>query len=194
MQATTAANVAALTVTNTATLATVAGAVDAGSATSLEIPNSDDPDVDAAGEIAWDTDGWLRAWDGSAQVAIARKIVPIYSCTILPNDLADATRDKLIIWKNVSGMNFVITGWEGISDTDDTTLTITVMDADGQNPATVDAVEIATNGTGIYTGTDTTITAGTIATGKIVYLNFDDTDAPGQVHMTIYGYYNADVN
>lgn len=194
VSAPTAVYAAALTVTNTATLATVAGAVDAGGATSLEIPNSDDPDVDAAGELSWDTDGWLRAYDGSNQVAVGRKLYQIDATVYKPNDLDDAQRDGVWIWSNQSGMSFVVTGWAAQSSSDDTDLNIEEIDADGQNNTTVDAVSITTNGTGIYYASDTTITAATIETGHILVLDFDDTDTPSQVHITIYGYFDANVN
>jgi hypothetical protein len=177
-------------------LTTIAGsgAVDWGGFTSFEIPNSDDPDVDAAGEASWDTDGWLRAYDGANQVAVARKIVQIDATIYKPNDLDDAQRDALWIWSNQSGMSFIVTGWNAWSSSDDTTLNIEEIDGDGQNNATVDAVEIATNGTSIYYASDTTITAATIETGHILVLDFDDTDTPSLVKITIYGYYDANVN
>lgn len=160
----------------------------------VTIPNSDDPDVSAAGHLAWDTDGWLRAYDGAAQVAVGRKQEEIHATVIAPNDLADAVRDACPIWSNESGMSFVVTGWKAWSGTDDTTLNIEETDGDGQNNATVDAVEIATNGTGVFYGSDTTITAATIENGHMLWLDFDDTDAPTYVKITIYGYYAADVN
>ena len=179
---------------NTVTLSTVSGAIDAGGATSLEIPNSDDPDVDAAGEISWDTDGWMRAYDGSAQVAIARKLEEIHVTVVAPQDLEDAERDAFWIWSNESGMSFIVTGWKAWSKDDDTTLNIEEIDADGANNATVDAVEIATNGTGCFYASDSTITGATIENGHILVLDFDDSDDPDLVKITIYGYYNADVN
>jgi len=179
---------------NTVTLSTVSGAIDAGGATSLEIPNSDDPDVDAAGEISWDTDGWMRAYDGSAQVAIARKLEEIHVTVVAPNDLDDAVRDKFVVWSNESGMSFIVTGWKAWSGTDNTELNIEEYDADGKNNATVDAVNIQTDGTGIYTASDTSITGATIENGHLIALDFDDTDTPTYVKITIYGYYNADVN
>ena len=68
------------------------------------------------------------------------------------------------------------------------------VNSDGQNDATVDAVEIATNGTGLYYGSDTTITGPNIENGHLMYLDFDDTDAPAMVKITIYGYYDSNVN
>ena len=168
--------------------------LDMGGASAFEIPNSDDPDIDTAGEISWDTDGWLRAYDGAAQVAIGRKIEAIHVTVITPQDLADAERDAFMIWTNESGMSFIVTGWKGWAGTDDTTLAIEEADADGtSNVATVDAVELAT-GAGPFTGGDTTITAATIEDGHVLRLDFDDTDDPTYVKMTIYGYYLADVN
>lgn len=170
-----------------------ASAFDFGGATSLEIPNSDDPDVDATGEISLDTDGWLRVYQNSLQKAVPLT-QEIHVTVVAPNDLADATRDAFQVWENVSGMSFIVTGWSAASGTDDTDLNIEETDADGQNNATVDAVAIATNGTGIFTASDTTITGATIETGHRLLLDFDNTDAPTWVKITIYGYYAADVN
>lgn len=91
-------------------------------------------------------------------------------------------------------MTFVITSWSATSDTDDTTLNLEETDADGANNSTVDAIEIATNGTGLYYAADSTITAGTFEDGHKAWLDFDDTDVPGQVHLTVKGYYIANVN
>jgi hypothetical protein len=170
-----------------------ASAFDFGGATSVEIPNSDDPDVDATGEVSLDTDGWLRVYQNSLQKAIPLQ-EEIHVTVVAPNDLADATRDAFQAWENVSGMSFIVTGWSAASGTDDTDLNIEETDADGQNNATVDAVSIATNGTGIFTASDTTITGATIENGHRLLLDFDDTDAPTWVKITIYGYYAADVN
>lgn len=167
---------------------------DLGGATSFELPNGDDPDTDATGEISYDTDGWLRLHDGSAQVAIARKIEPINVTVVKPNDLADSVRDAFPVWENVSGMSFTVTGWSAKSSTDNTALNIEETDGDGQNNVVVDAVNITTDGTGLYYASDATISNPTIETGHLLWLDFDDTDDPTWVKITIYGYYNADVN
>ena len=168
---------------------------DLGGATALEIPNSDDPDLTATGQISYDTDGWLRTTsdNGTTQKAI-RQQEDISVTVYKPNDLDDAQRDHFWVYKNVSGMNFVVTGWSATSTADDTTLTIYEEDANGQNDTTVDAVEIATNGTGLYYASDTSITAGTIENGHLIYLDFDNTDTPAMVNIVIYGYFVADVN
>jgi hypothetical protein len=157
---------------------------------SLTIPLGADPDIAEEGQLSWESDlDVLRAFDGTIQVAIARKFETFQITVIKPNDLDDAQRDAVIMFSNNSGMSFVITSWSAWSTSDDTTLNIEEVDGDGANNATVDAVEIATNGTGIFTGTDSTITADTIEDGHMVLLDFDDTDTPAQVHVTIKGYY-----
>lgn len=158
------------------------------------IPNSDDPDVAAAGQISFDSDGWLRVYNNSRQEALARTQEEIHVTVVKPQDMADAVRDGFLVWSNESGMTFTVTGWKAWSGTDNTTLNIETTAADGQTNATVDAVEIATNGTGVYTASDTTITAATIANGSLIWLDFDDTDDPAYVKLVIYGYYSADVN
>ncbi|MBV6343635.1 hypothetical protein, partial [Candidatus Magnetobacterium casense] len=50
--------------------ATLTGVVDGGGATSVEIPNSDDPDTAAVGQIALDTDGWFRVYNGTVQYGV----------------------------------------------------------------------------------------------------------------------------
>lgn len=170
--------------------------MDMGNASAFEIPNSDDPDLTATGQISFDTDGWIRGTDdnGTTQFALGRKYDTFQITVILPNSLADATRDAAFFFENNSGMTFVITSWSATSDTDNTTLNLEETDADGANNGTVDAIEIATDGTGLYYATDSTITAGTLEDGHKVWLDFDDTDVPGQVHITVKGYYIANVN
>jgi hypothetical protein len=182
--------------TMTSSLAfTLTGAIDAGGAASFEVPNGNDPDLAVEGQLSYDANGdVLRAYDGANQVAIGRKIEAIHFVVVSPNDLADSERDAFWIWENVSGMSFIVTGWSFKSDTDDTTLNIEEIDNDGANNTTVDAVEIATNGTGLFYASDTTITAPTIENGHLIVIDFDDTDTPGQVRGTIYGYYDANVN
>jgi hypothetical protein len=174
---------------------TGAGAWDFGGTTTLEIPNSNDPDVSAVGQVSWDANGnWMRAYDGTNQVAIGRKQEEIHASAVDPQDWPDGTRDAFLIWSNESGMTFVVTGWKGWAGTDDTTLNLEETDADGQNNATVDAVEIATNGTGLFYASDGTITGPNIENGHLLWIDFDDADDPAWVKMTITGYYDANVN
>ena len=153
-----------------------------------------DPDVDAAGEIGRDNDDHaLRGYDGSAQFVYGMKNKPLSFSVPSPNDLDNALRDALPIWTNTTGFSYIVTDWDCMSDTDDTTLNIEVETVDGVTNATVDAVEIATDGTGLYYANGGgTITAGTIADGSRIMIDFDDTDDPGVVHCTLSGYLDGD--
>jgi hypothetical protein len=178
------------------------GSNDFGGAAGLELPNGANPTVDAAGEVAIDTDGAnetsdlsLRAFDGTNTVALGRKLHCIQATIIKPQDLADSERDLFPIWANNTGMVFTITEIKAYSDTDDTTVTVEVVtDTNWSSPATVDALEIATNGTSVFTDVQTTITDSTIAHDEIITLDFDDTDDPGMVKITICGWFNAAVD
>jgi hypothetical protein len=167
----------------------------------LEIPNGTDPDLTTESTISNDTDGAnesgdvvLRGHDGTNQFAYNRKLKPIHFTVVAPNDLADAARDHAWFWENESGMTYTVVRIHCVSDTDDTALTIMEEDADGANDATVDAITISTDGTGLYYQTETTITGPTIESGHLLYADFDDTDTPGQVKCTIRGWFNADVD
>lgn len=170
-------------------------------ASTVKIHTAADPDIAVAGQISYDSDGAnvtgdasVRASDGTNQWLVARKLKCIHATAIKPQDWADAARDKFVIWENLTGMTFTVVSWRGTSGTDNTTLDIKEMDADGANPATVDAVEIATDGTGLFYASDTTITAAAIPAGDMIYLDFDDTDDPAWVKMSICGWFSADVD
>lgn len=181
---------------NTVTLSTVAGAIDAGGATSLEIPNSDDPDVDATGEISLDTDGWLRVYQNSLQKAIPLT-EEIHVTVVKPNDLADAQRDKFPVWSNDSGMTFVVTAIEAWSDVDNSVFAVYEYAPQDWSSAaaTVEAsVDTGTTGTSVANVTVTSIDNANIDDGNMIILDFDDTDDPGVVKITIRGYYLGDVN
>jgi hypothetical protein len=169
---------------------------------SVEIPNGTDPDVDAAGEISNDTDGAnetgdvsLRAYDGTNQFAFARKLHCIHATAIKPNDWADTERDQFVIWSNESGMTFTITKIEAWSDTDDTSINLEEFTGiDWSSSTTIDAVEIATNGTGVFYQTETSISNPAIEANNVIAIDFDDTDDPGLVKVSICGWFNADVD
>lgn len=160
----------------------------------VQIPSANDPDVSTEGQISRDANGdYFRAYNGTVQVAI-RDQEEFNVAVSSPNALADGARDATYFFTNVSGMSFVVTGWKAMSDTDNTDLAIEEVDEDGQNAATVDAVSITTDGTGLFYASDTTISAATVENGHRLRLDFDDTDTPGFVHIVVYGYYSADVN
>jgi hypothetical protein len=168
---------------------------------SIPAPVGTDPDTSTTGEQSFDSDGANitgdvsgRAFDGTNQFAMWRKMKDIDVTVISPNDLADATRDKFVFWENDSGMTFTVTRIKCWSDTDNTDVNIEEYDGDGQNNATVDAVAIADNGTGLYYKEETTISGATIEAGHLLAIDFDDSDTPGWVKCTIRGWFDANVD
>ena len=186
---------------STVTLSTVAGAIDAGGATSLEIPNAADPDVDAAGEITNDTDGAnetgdviIRGFDGTNQFPVGRKLRTI-NFTLIEPDLIDAA-DLIPVWHNTSGMTFTIVEWKAWSDDDNVSFEIEELtdQTDYTARTQVDACEIATDGTGVFYGSDATITHAAIEHDHSLAIDFDASDTPDYVQISITGWFNADVN
>jgi hypothetical protein len=179
-----------------AELDSTTGAYDFGSVASLEIPNGNDPDVDAAGEISADDDDYtLRGFDGTNQFAYGMKVQNVCQKTIQkPLYLEDGTYTP--IWTNQSGMTFVITEIWAKSDTDNTDFTLTQDGwTDYDSPASIQAVSITNNGGSgnmyyvSYTGLSVSV-----ADGNDVLFNNDATDDPGWVFVSVWGYYDADVN
>lgn len=106
----------------TVTLGTISGAIDAGGATSLEIPNNTSVTTNAAGEIALDTDGnGSTITTGVIQVHDGTQNTYVVSTTNFPssdNDVPayDASTNS-VVWQPQSG-----TGGGGLTDVvDDTT-------------------------------------------------------------------------
>jgi hypothetical protein len=168
----------------------------------FELPNGTDPNVAVTGQFAMDTDGAneagdvsMRGFDGTNQFLADRKLKTIQVSIIKPQDMADTERDLTPIWHNNTGMVFTITEINAWSDTDNTTVGVELVTATNWgSPALVDALEIATDGTSVYTVTETTITDATIAHDEILTLDFDDTDDPGVVKVTITGWFNSDID
>lgn len=174
---------------------------DLGGAVSLEVPNGTDPDVDAAGELAFDSDGanetgdcYYRGFDGSNQYPVGQKIKTI-NVTLISPDTIDAA-DLIPIWHNTSGMTFTIVEWKAWSDDDDVSLELEELTdmTDFTAITTVDAVEIATNGTSVYYASDATITHAAIEHDHTLAIDFDTNDTPDYVHIAIKGFFNADVD
>ena len=91
-------------------------------------------------------------------------------------------------------MTFWITKIEAWADTDDTAFNVEVVDADGTgNNATLDAIN-CTTGSGPYTDTETTMTKADVTANRMIMLDFDDTDDPGWVKISIVGWLDADVD
>jgi len=193
----------ALSTVGVATGDTWTGTHDFGGATAVEIENGTDPDLSNVGELSVDTDGAnetgdviVRATDGTNQFPVARKIVTLAPKTIIrPQDFADATRDRVVLWTNNTGMVFTVTEIRAWSDTDDTDVTLEIVTATNfGSPSTLDALSISTNGTGVFTCVETTISDATVAHDEIITADFDDTDDPGQVTIEVSGWYNADID
>jgi hypothetical protein len=168
---------------------------------SFTFPNGTDPDLTSAAQVSHDTDGAnetsdaaLRGYDGINQFAWSRKLKCINATIPTPNDYADALRDKMIIWSNETGMTYTVTKIEAWADTDDSALNVEEYDGDGtSNNATIDAIN-CTTGSGPYSDTETTITGATVEASHVIALDFDDTDDPGWVKITICGWLNANVD
>ncbi len=184
---------------------TSTGAMDFGGATSVEIPNGTDPDVDATGEISNDTDGAnenpggngdviIRAYDGTNQWPVGQKLKTLNFTLIAPASIDAA--DLIPIWHNTTGMTFTIVEWKAWSDTDNVSLEIEELTSQTDYTAitTVDAVEIATDGTGVYYASDTTITHAAIEHDHSIAIDFDTADSPEYVQMAITGWFDADVD
>lgn len=159
-----------------------------------------DPDVDAAGELGRDSDGAnetgdssLRGYDGANQFSYARKLKCMHVTLADPSNLL--SRDLTPIWSNETGMTFTITKIESWSDDDDVGYTLNeYAPTNFSSATTIDAVTVATDGTGVYYDTQTSITAAAIEANNVIAIDFDDTDAPDYLKISVCGWLNADVD
>jgi hypothetical protein len=153
-------------------------------------------------QISFDTDGANetgdetgRGYDGANQFMTWRKLKCFQWTVIAPNDLADAVRDACPVWSNETGMTFTVTKVESWSGTDDSEYNLEEEDADGANNSTITAVDVDTNGTGLFYDTVTSMTGtATVEANHIILVDFDDTDTPTWVKGTVCGWFNADVD
>lgn len=164
-----------VTVSGTTTLGTVAGAVDAGGATSVEIPNGTAPTVDAAGEVAVDTtDGQLVWYDGTAK-RVASKTYGV-SATIESITAAD---DNYAFW--MAPQAVTITGVAAnCRGTCTTTATFTLEDRGG-NAMTITGTNptVATTGDATFAA----VTAGnTLNTGEMIAFDVTNTPTTGDTY------------
>lgn len=160
-----------------------------------------DPDVDAAGEIGRDTDGAnetgdssLRGHDGTNQFLYARKLKTIQITLIEPDQIDGA--DLIPVWQNTSGMTFTVVEWQAWSDDDNVSFELEELTnlADFTAITTIDACEVATNGTSVFYGSDTTITHAAIEHDHMIAIDFDTADTPDYLKVTITGWYNSNVD
>jgi hypothetical protein len=160
-----------------------------------------DPDADTAGQIAHDTDGanetgdsTLRGYDGSNQFLYASKLKYINIHLAEPDTIDGA--DLIPVWLNTTGMSATFVEWHGFSDTDNVSLEFECL-TDRTNFGTIttmDAVEIATNGTSVFYADDTTWTSGTVAHDDLLAVDFDTTDTPNYVFLCAAYWLNADID
>lgn len=169
----------------TTTLGAVAGAIDGGGATSLEIPNGTAPTVDAEGEIAYETDDDdLHVYDGAVDVVLAGKNRVVFSFSILaPASTSDSIMKQLprattitkVTLKCTGGTNVVGRLYEVDGDGDqgdqvgvetgDWTVTTTETEDTSFNNATFDA--------GDYIAWDTTSVSGSVTTFNVTVEGYE---------------------
>jgi len=167
----------------------------------LGLQSAADPDVTNAGELTFDSDGanesgdsYYRGTDGTNQYPVGQKIVTMNFPLIEPGSINAA--DLIPVWHNTTGMTFTIVEWKAWSDDDNVSLELEELTdpADFTAITTVDAVEIATDGTSVYYASDTAITHGVIEHDHTLAIDFDTNDTPDYVLLTVKGWFNADVD
>lgn len=110
---------------------------------------------------------------------------PIYISVAEP-DTMDA-RDFMPIFTNNTGASITIISIYAISDDDNTDFRIEEYDADGAAGEAEVKTEVCDTGSGPYTNdAQGTITNPTIENGHILVLDFDDTDTPDYLHITLW--------
>ena len=165
-----------------------------GGAAGFIIPNGSDPDVNADGMISWDTnDDALRGYDGTNQVVVGQKSKILNVTITKPLDLDEAA--TLPIWQNRSGFTFNIIGIESNSDTDDTVYALNESSATDYGSLTlIGTITIDTNGTGVFTSTDTSLSHSVIENDNVISFNNDSADDPDYINFSIEGYFDANVD
>lgn len=111
-----------------------------------------DPDVSTVGHIGRDSDNHsLRGYDGTKQFVYGQrdKVICFTACN--PDLISEA--DYLPVWHNLTGFTFSISAIYSTSDVDNATYTLketTNGYSDHTNLTTIEAITIATNGTGVF--------------------------------------------
>jgi len=162
------------------------GVYDFGGATSVEIPNGTNPTTDAAGEIAVDSDDNFIEIYGSASRSIPTEF-PVPISVYKPNEWDDDQRDFMPIFTNNTGATITITKIYAMADVDDSDFRIEEYDADGSSNEALVKAETCDTGSGPYTNdAQSTITNASVENGHVLVLDFDDTDVPDYLHLTIW--------
>lgn len=120
---------------------------------------------------------------------LVQKLKHINITMTSPADIVCA--DMIPIWHNTSGYTFNIVEIKAWSDSDNVSLELEEIpsETDFSSPTQTQAIEIATDGTDCFYFVDTTITNPVIETGHLLAIDFDTTDDPNYVKLTITGYY-----
>lgn len=167
------------------------GAIDFGSSSSLEIPNSANPTTDATGEIAFDSDDMgIEIYDGTVSALYAMK-TKTAQAVIWDPDVVQATEDAIPILT-------VESTWapHGITITSlyikvDASSTYSVVFEEWTSPTSGVAAAIETVATSSSTEAESTsIDNPTIEAGNIVFVNLPTT-AVNFLHVTINFYINS---
>jgi len=124
-----------------------------------------------------------------ANSVLFQKLKHINITLISPADILCA--DMIPVWHNTSGYTFNIVEIQAWSNIDNVSLELEEIpsETDFSSPTQTQAVEIASNGTSCFYFDDTTPTAPIIETGHLLAIDFDTTDDPNYVKLTITGYY-----
>ena len=164
---------------------------------SVALPSGTNPTVDAAGEIALDTDeDVLRVYNDSKTKGIL--LSPPISVTILQPDDADED-DDIPVFCNHSGMSYEILTIYASADADDAAFAlVSAPYNDYSDETTIESITVSTDGTGVYTytigaGAGTDIDEGTVPTGECILFDPSASDLEW-VNVTIIGYFVATVD
>lgn len=176
------------------------GVYDFGGASSFEIPNGNDTDVDAIGEVSFDANNFmLRGYDGSAQFVFGMKAFSISFTVLNPADLSSDTARgdaSCVVWHNFTGCNFVIESIKAWSDDDNLDFQLfesnSGTDIDTGTDSLIDTLECEDDGTDVYTDSETSFNDGIVASDKCIVFLYSDGSGEW-VHVEILGYLNGDV-
>jgi hypothetical protein len=160
---------------------------------STDLPDGNDPDVTAPGQIGRDhNDNGLRGHDGTNQFSYGERDRSIQFTRTHPKDDCN---DLLVVWQNIKPFSFKIEAIHAWSDVNEVDFTLKECDPNGANVTTIEAVNVDTTGTGFWYEL---VTAGidhtTIESGHLIYFDAGASDDPNWVKVTVKGYYDADKN
>ena len=153
------------------------GAYDFGGADSFEIPNSNNPTTDAAGEIAWDANDFgLEVYDGSAS-----RLIPstrFFSATIIqPADVQPNIDAVPLLPVESYWAPFGIKLLHlGIKTNSSSTYSIDFEEWTAPNDGSPSAIETVATSSSYEAIDDGTLTDSDIAAGSIIYADLPATD------------------